>query len=105
MAQFFPGLSRCILCKQVIDDAPVMFPAFIPKGHSLWGYQDASFHAPCFDGWEHRARFLLIYDDALRLEASMPKDLSLEENENLFAERSRRWRERILREDLTPPTQ
>ncbi|SET98330.1 hypothetical protein SAMN05443572_104192 [Myxococcus fulvus] len=35
----------------------------------------------------------------------MPKGLSLEENEKLFAEHSRRWRERILREDLTQPTE
>ncbi|MCP3167053.1 hypothetical protein [Myxococcus qinghaiensis] len=101
MAHFFSGHSMCRICERIFKSTNDlrMFPAFIPRGHSLWTYSDGCFHLTCFDSWEWRATFLQLHGEAQQLDASIPKGLTLEENEAWHLRQTLEWHQRILRED------
>lgn len=100
MAQFFPGRTLCALCEQAIHSEPVAFPAFLPRGHSLWKYADACFRRECLDVWKHNATLSRLYREFRSIEESIPGDLkTLEEREEWFALHVRRFDDSVLRED------
>ena len=66
MALLFPGVSRCPICKNVIDEGQehvATSGSVVSAGHPLWEYQDATIHKPCFLSWPLRQNFIDAFNE------------------------------------------
>jgi hypothetical protein len=100
MAQFIPNFTICRLCGKPIADHPLMFPAFLPRQHSLWRFTDGCFHPKCFQTWDDHPRFEALLHRFHAIEANRPQDKpKLCEDDKWFVEQVRLFDLEALGED------
>lgn len=83
MPMFFPGKSRCPLCKQPMTSGQHTrgFPPFLRPEHSLSVLSDAVVHQDCFDTWEHKEVFARLLDMWENMMLSRPTHLDWKRGE------------------------
>jgi hypothetical protein len=61
MALILLGLTKCVLCGEVITEGEVRgLPPVSDTQHALHKYFDAGFHAQCFDSWDKKEEALRV---------------------------------------------
>lgn len=84
MPIFIPGKTRCPLCRQPVErEQPrAGFPSFLRSTHSLSILSDAVAHQDCFDQWQYRDLFLMLFDKFDKLLDGRPRELDWRDGEN-----------------------
>ncbi len=90
MALVFRGISKCLLCEQVIatNDDVIAFPAFLPAGHPLSRYSDSALHQGCFAACPDRMEIESLYSRVRRIWEERPKDLKSVEEMDAWAKQA-----------------
>jgi len=75
MVMFFPGRTKCLICKNVIEksDDAVGFPALLKAGHRLHSYSDSALHRECFAASPDKAEVERLYSRFRQIWDERPK--------------------------------
>ena len=83
MPIYISGKTLCPLCGHPVyrEQSRVGFPSFLKPTHGLSRLSDAVAHQSCFDQWEYREPFLILFEKFQRLVDRRPQGLDWKDGE------------------------